>query len=88
MDIGSIAAINEFYSACQDFDIDKTRKRKAVLKNRYEDVKAVLKAELHRKAIDKQEYDELTVKCESLYQSALKDDKSDRKGDSNAKKHQ
>jgi len=88
MDIGSIAAINEFYSACKDFYADKARKRKAVLKNRYEDVKAVLKAELHRKAIDKQEYDELTAKCESLYQSALKDDKSDRKGDSNAKKHQ
>ena len=72
MDIGSAAVINEFYSACQNFFADKARRKKAVLKNRYEEVKSVLKAELHRKTIDRQEYDEWLAKCESLYQSALK----------------
>lgn len=62
MDLGSIATIERFNQSCEDYAKDKTKKNKKKMIKNFEYAKSVLNAELKRKTISVDEYNNYTNK--------------------------
>lgn len=62
MDLGSIATIEKFNQSCEDYAKDKTKKNKKQMIKNFEYAKSVLNAELRRKSISVDEYNNYTNK--------------------------
>ena len=62
MDLGSIATIEKFNQSCEDYAKDKTKKNKKQMIKNFEYAKSILNAELRRKSISVDEYNNYTNK--------------------------
>ena len=76
MDLGSLAIISKFYQNCNDYAKNPTRHKKRVLTRQYKDVITVLRAELHRKSIELEDFDKISNKCKEIFQGVMDNDTS------------